>query len=632
MENVLVGINITFEKINYDFLRLTIRHILLFLMMGWATFLFAQVPENQCCEFEDYNKLSKDSLVMRVGQIVSDGSIADYDSLSRCNLYHLLDSQKLHNSAICLLDAELGEISENDSAVMLRLNSQKAYYLLHAGKYPEAEFFFRKNLRDCNAVDKGVAAANYGGLATLFFNQSELDSAHKYADKYIQAALLDEDSINIAEAYKLKGNIFYTQAKYGLALESQQKAIPFCDSALLGITYNELGRNFFYLEEHDSAFFYIEKALALSLKLGNTYRYCASLGNNGHLLYAVGDTSKAIQVFDSCESMARRNCFLDLQAWMKKSKSDYYARSHQYAKALVYYRSYFRLNEKLLGQNNDVMFAVERAQSKVANQYHYVAMLEKENEIASLKALRLRYLSLALALLSVLAFLSIYLIRLRASKRTLELKQKLNRVQMSPHFIFNSLNSLQHTILIGDKLASNRFLTMFSKLMRNTLENSFNELISLAQEVENLESYLHLESLRFEGSFKYSIEVAANVEPNHLKVPPMLIQPFVENAIWHGLMNCKQEDKQVWVSFLKSETGLVCEVKDNGVGRTRAKELAHSGNDSSSKKSRGLSICYERIETLRKIYKKPFILTFSDVDPELENPGTRVRIEIPIIV
>ena len=147
------------------------------------------------------------------------------------------------------------------------------------------------------------------------------------------------------------------------------------------------------------------------------------------------------------------------------------------------------------------------------------------------------------------------------------------RMQMNPHFIFNALNSVQHFILQGNVVEANKYLAKFSRLQREILHSSDQQFITLEKEIEILTWYLELEQYRFGESFSWQINKSEEIDPEELKMPPMVLQPFVENAIWHGLMP-RQTDRALTIYFdLFSEDILQVTLRDNGIGRTAAREI-----------------------------------------------------------
>ncbi len=200
------------------------------------------------------------------------------------------------------------------------------------------------------------------------------------------------------------------------------------------------------------------------------------------------------------------------------------------------------------------------------------------------------------------------------------------RAQMNPHFIFNALNSVQQYILQGNITEANRYLSKFSKLQREVLNHSDQDFISLEKELEVLHLYLELEQLRFDGNFNYVIKVDEAIDDDEIKIPPMIVQPFVENAIWHGLMT-KQGERLVHIYFtLSSDDLLVCTVTDNGIGREAASRLKQ--NSHTQHKSKGLSLVYDRLNILQQQYGHTFEVTIQDMFDNNVPAGTEVKLHI----
>lgn len=227
----------------------------------------------------------------------------------------------------------------------------------------------------------------------------------------------------------------------------------------------------------------------------------------------------------------------------------------------------------------------------------------------------------------------VYRLRINSIKRRNELINNLNiyrqkslRQQMNPHFIFNTLNSIQLYILEKDHISSHKYLTKFAKLMRLILDNSQVSSIPLRYEMEALKLYLDLESIRLSGRFEYSIDV----EDEHLldsRVPTLLIQPFVENSIWHGIMLKPEKDGWVKISIKAKNGFIICTIEDNGVGRKAAQEIR--AKQDPERKSLGFKITAQRIDLLNSLYKDRFNIEYTDLESRTGSTGTRVVIRIP---
>jgi|GEM_PF-1869968 len=215
--------------------------------------------------------------------------------------------------------------------------------------------------------------------------------------------------------------------------------------------------------------------------------------------------------------------------------------------------------------------------------------------------------------------------KLSLDKKVAEYEMKALHAQMNPHFIFNALNSIREMILQDDNQNASRYLTRFARLIRLTLEHSKQTFITLHQHIEYLESYLEMELLRF-ADFTYHIEISPGIERNDIRIAPMLIQPLVENAIWHGLRP-KQGEKHLDIRFYSSCDQLVCEIEDNGIGilqSRKAKEKAPTTYPST-----GIANIRQRLAVLNEKYKIKCTLTIQDKGDNPLQGGTLVILIVP---
>jgi ligand-binding sensor domain-containing protein len=207
---------------------------------------------------------------------------------------------------------------------------------------------------------------------------------------------------------------------------------------------------------------------------------------------------------------------------------------------------------------------------------------------------------------------------------------KAMRAQMNPHFIFNSLNSIQSFITREEKEKAGFYLGKFSKLMRNVLEQSFTENVTLAYELDILKSYIELEQMRCNYSFDYNIDISDEINPSTFKIPSMLLQPYVENAIVHGLSALQNKKGKLNISFTSQNTNtLVCTIEDNGIGRVAAQAIKEKKE--SFHQSMGLSITNERFDFIKKSENNSAKVIIEDLYQSDSLPnGTRIEIYLPI--
>ncbi len=218
---------------------------------------------------------------------------------------------------------------------------------------------------------------------------------------------------------------------------------------------------------------------------------------------------------------------------------------------------------------------------------------------------------------------------LQVKQKTAEIEMKALRAQMNPHFIFNSLNSINKYILKNDHVNASRYLTRFAKLIRLILDNSNSKEVALSSELEALKLYIDMEMLRFTNKFTYQVFVDENVSADTLQVPPLIIQPYVENAIWHGLLH-KESSGWLAISVMKSNDNMLqCTIEDNGIGRKKAKEM--KSKSANANKSLGMKLTQERISMLNQHTSLNASIQIIDLaDSNGEPTGTKVILKIPI--
>jgi hypothetical protein len=300
-------------------------------------------------------------------------------------------------------------------------------------------------------------------------------------------------------------------------------------------------------------------------------------------------------------------------------------------------------NERLIKQQSEKANQLQSAQVKTLTQEKAITKLNQQRQWI--------YIIGGFVLLALGSLYFIYRSRLRGvrletqlvkekaeqEKKETEFQQKLAdvsmsalRSQMNPHFIFNCLNSIKLYTTQNDSAAASEYLTKFSKLIRLILENSRNERITLSSELAALELYIEMEAMRFKEKLSYSFSVDKNVESDYIEIPPLLLQPYVENAIWHGLM--AREDGghiSITVAMQEHKSLLEINITDNGVGREVAAAL--NKKISSKHRSYGMKATTERIALINQIYKTGASVSVHDlVDEEGQAAGTQVTIQIPV--
>ena len=221
------------------------------------------------------------------------------------------------------------------------------------------------------------------------------------------------------------------------------------------------------------------------------------------------------------------------------------------------------------------------------------------------------------------------LILMDTQQKMTEIEMQALRAQMNPHFIFNCLNSINRYIVKSDQVTASLYLTRFAKLIRLILDNSNSRTVILTNELEALKLYIEMEALRFDKKFSYNITIEKNLSTDNIDVPPLIIQPYVENAIWHGLLHKESDGRlDIYVNMI-DENMLQCIIEDNGVGRTRSQEL--KSKSATSKKSLGTKLTENRLSLLNKHAQLNASVDILDLyNGNGNSKGTRVVLKIPV--
>jgi LytS/YehU family sensor histidine kinase len=313
--------------------------------------------------------------------------------------------------------------------------------------------------------------------------------------------------------------------------------------------------------------------------------------------------------------------------------SDLYLKSGDTSNAYINYVLFKKYSDQYLTKSSSKGLA--DAQIRYDVDTH-----KKEVEMLSLRLKNNRLLNYGLAgviLLSVVIGILLFRgSRLKDKRRMSEMNRKISEItqanlrqQMNPHFIFNTLNSIQYYMYQHDKLATNNYLTKFSNLMRKVLDNSQHTSVPLSDELSALNLYLELESIRFKDKFDYRINVDEEIDPLMYRVPTMLIQPYVENSISHGIIP-GEEKGLVNIDLKLNKDYILCTIEDNGIGREAARERKSKRENNHN--SLGTQIAKSRLELVNELYGTSLKTIYTDLKKESGEPaGTRVEIHIPII-
>lgn len=343
--------------------------------------------------------------------------------------------------------------------------------------------------------------------------------------------------------------------------------------------------------------------------------------------------NEAQQVIDkSKDFIAANGVSPSQQSALLRQSADLTQKQGQFEEALADLRAsdeQQKIANDLKQKEVENLLAILEGQRQVDLTRKDLTIWQKESALLENRVQNQRVLIGLLSLLLLGSLLAIYKIwksneAKRAANQLLQLKSL--RAQMNPHFIFNVLNSVNQFISLNDERSANKYLSEVSKLMRMVLQDSQKDLIPLEDELEMIGLYLKLEHGRFRDRFEYNIQIDENLDRGRFQIPPMLIQPFLENAIWHG-MRYREEKGMLDMSVKEVGQEVHIEIADNGIGRKNSAALKTKAQK--EHKPVGLRNVTKRLELINKIYKQDYSISVEDHSDDLANPGTRVLVKIP---
>ncbi|MBU3010425.1 histidine kinase [Polaribacter vadi] len=351
------------------------------------------------------------------------------------------------------------------------------------------------------------------------------------------------------------------------------------------------------------------------------------------------DYKSAIPFLEKSKKGAKEKNDIVVEKDATRKISEVFASLGDNEKALKNYKEYVALVDSLYVRKEQEIQQIKRFSKKIADNQNRIASLEKDKELSQSK-ISLAYVDQKLSeesnqkqrliiysliggflLMSLLAY---FMFRTNKQQKLANnlLALKSMRSQMNPHFIFNALNSVNSFIAVNDERNANRYLSEFSVLMRSVLENSDEDFISLNKEIELLELYVKLEHNRFKDKFDYKISVDKTIDLEQFSIPPMLLQPYIENAIWHGLRYKKEKGSLEIAIHKKDDETVSISIIDDGIGRKKSQEL--KTKNQLKQKSKGMSTIKNRIAILNDMYKERIAVNVSDA---IENgEGTKVEL------
>lgn len=493
------------------------------------------------------------------------------------------------------------------------------------------------------------------GIGNILKETEKYEDAEKVYNKALLIFdTLDEKSdksdvlVNLGNLYTQMGQLSIARQKYEEALQIDRQIGK---QTGIAVSLANIAFLFDRMKKYDSALFYHLKALAIRENLpskedlsrsligvGRGYRQLKNYRLAKHYLL-----KGLAQVNESGSKPMVRDVYENLSA--------VYAAEGDFSKAYSYHLLYSAAKDSVLSEQTASRLNELQTKYETGEKDKQIMVLANEKKIQQQETQRQATIKKAfiggLILVGLLAMALVYIFtqRLRNQKilsfkneeirevdfkrQMSELEMKALRAQINPHFLFNCMNSINRMILKGETESASSYLTKFSKLVRLILENAETAMVPLGSELALLESYIQLEELRFKGKINYNISVDESIEPESTYLPSMVLQPFVENAIWHGLMHKEENEKgNITIAIKEDKDRLLCTIEDNGIGRERARQL---GEQSVLKrKSMGMKITEDRLKLLNHGNTEPVIFITDLKDNKNHARGTRIEINIPI--
>ena len=549
---------------------------------------------------------------------------------------------KYYQQADNLMKAGTGLSAASTWAYQISVWQGIAIINIKKGKYDVAEKYYRLCLDNLKNVSiKATYASVYDDYSDFLQIQNHTDEAIEYRKK-AETIWLELDKFeNLCSTQSLLADYYLSQNNFELAQQYAEKALSLPRKPRIGVqnSYRVL-----YLTE--------SKKGNWRSSLANFEKYVIAR-DSATAIYNSEELYKIQSRFDLERIELKNKQIQDLQAKellniQQKNKFDKLKSMAEKQRFLDQVTS-----EKLRSQIETQALKEQASKQKLlsteekSRQENIIKTL-KIKELEQNKDIQVRsrnILVLGLTMATVLGFVLFWYNRkLRMNYRELKSKNKIIedvthriqateisalRAQMNPHFIFNCLNSIQLFTAQNEAEKASEYLSKFSRLIRLVLENSRSEKVTLENELETLRLYIEMEAMRFRGKVSYHINIAEGIDTSYIQIPPLLVQPFVENAIWHGLMH-KEEGGMVNVEVTQPNENLLhIEILDDGIGREKAAEF--KSKSATINKSFGMKVTNERIELINQLYNSTTKVQVFDLQNQQgQATGTKVVVEIPI--
>jgi tetratricopeptide (TPR) repeat protein len=532
----------------------------------------------------------------------------------------------------------------NEFKILAKTNIFLGKYYQRTGMFKESIECFEKaiSISDKKGI-KGLIPRSYLGQAFVYEALGDLKSSRKNYLLMIKAGFNEKDSAWAAEGYYRLGTSYCGDSVKSarrnfiradsILRESIRISLIRKDTNLVSLAYANTGWNFYLEKMYDSSLINYNRSLRYSLP-GKKYSASSnSLGNIGTIYRDLGEYEKSIKYYNKAINQGKVADDVYNLRWIYEDMSKLYLVLNDTSNAFLSYIKFKKFSDAYLNRSSTQGLADARIRYEADSH-------RKEVELLSLRLKNNRLLNYGLTGLAILTIAIVLLLyrgsQLKNKRSISEMNQKISEItqanlrqQMNPHFIFNTLNSIQYYMYQHDKLSTNNYLTKFSNLMRKVLDNSQHTSVPLSEELSALKLYLELESIRFKDKFDFEIDVDEDIDPLMYKVPTMLIQPYVENSICHGLIPMEGKGI-VRIDLILKENYILCTIEDNGIGREAARERNHKREKNHN--SLGTQITKSRLDLVNELYGTSLKIVYTDLKNESGNPaGTKVEIHIPIM-
>ncbi|TLF46316.1 tetratricopeptide repeat protein [Maribacter aurantiacus] len=446
------------------------------------------------------------------------------------------------------------------------------------------------------------------------------------------------NKLGLAINHQNVGECYEAQGKLEPALENFQKSLSYneeinSEKGKIICNYS-IAHVYVHMDRMDEALALLQSSLKRANALGDQEIIATILNNLGWANLNTGDYNQAesylleglkiAKAYNFPSEIAEANKFLS-ELWMKKD---------DFKKAMNYYKESKKYEEQVTNNLNVRYVNDMIVRYEAEKQNDQLKSLEEEvkNQAITLRKNRTMLLItfIGLALAAGILYILYRQYQLSSEKKLLTLEQTMLRSQMNPHFLFNSLNSIKLYIINNEKKNAVHYLNKFSKLVRKILEASSQREISLAEELETVELYMNIENIRFSNEIIFKVNIADDIDVHNVKIPSLILQPFLENALWHGLSS-KEGEKNIQLDVMKGREGFIrIAITDDGVGRDAAEKIKE--RKVLKRKSVGIDITKERLANFSKDYQNSFQVEIIDIYDTENNPsGTKILLHIPTI-